>query len=47
MSDNIERLLDNLEETIVHLQDEGDDWLANIVQQAFDFIEEKLQEEVM
>ena len=44
MSDNIERLLDNMEETIVHLQDEGDDWLANIVQQAFDFIEEKLQE---
>jgi len=47
LNDNVERLLDNMEETIIHLQDEGADWLAEIVQEAFDFIEERLQEEVI
>ena len=46
MNDNIETLLDNMEETILHLQDEGAEWLAEIVQEAFDFIEEKLEEVV-
>tara|TARA_R110002020_G_scaffold49875_2_gene141581 strand:+ start:8611 stop:8721 length:111 start_codon:yes stop_codon:yes gene_type:complete len=36
-----------MEETVIHLQDEGADWLAEIVQEAFDFIEERLQEEVI
>lgn len=47
MNDNIEKLLDNMEETIVHLSDDGEDWLASIVQDAFDLIEEKLEEEVI
>ena len=46
MADDVEKLLDSMEETIIHLQDEGVDWLAEIVQEAFDFIEERLQEEV-
>jgi len=47
MNNNMERLLDNMEETIIHLQDDGDEWLATIVQKAFDFIEEKLVDEVI
>ena len=47
MNDNIEKLLDNMEETIVHLSDDGEEWLSSIVQEAFDFIEEKLEEEVI
>jgi hypothetical protein len=47
LADDVEKLLDSMEETIIHLQDEGVDWLAEIVQEAFDFIEERLQEEVI
>ena len=47
LDDNVERLLDSLEETIIHLQDGGSEWMAEIVQEAFDFIEERLQEEVI
>jgi len=47
VNDNIEKLLDSMEETIVHLSDDGEEWLASIVQEAFDFIEEKLEEEVI
>ena len=47
MNENVESLLGAMEETMTHLHDEGEDWLAAIVQEAFDFIEEKLQEEVI
>tara|TARA_R100000152_G_C6581903_1_gene45461 strand:+ start:409 stop:552 length:144 start_codon:yes stop_codon:yes gene_type:complete len=47
MNENVESLLNAMEETMTYLHDEGEDWLASIVQEAFDFIEEKLQEEVI
>jgi len=47
LDDNVERLLESMEETIIHLHDEGAEWLAELVQEAFDFIEERLQEEVI
>lgn len=43
MNENIEKLLDYMEETITHLEDDGDEWLAGIVQQAFNFVEEQLE----
>ena len=47
MNENVESLLNAMEESMTYLHDEGEDWLASIVQEAFDFIEEKLQEEVI
>ena len=47
MNENLESLFATMEETVAHLHDEGEDWLATIVQEAFDFIEDKLQEEVI
>jgi hypothetical protein len=47
MNENLEILFTSMEETMAHLHDEGEDWLATIVQEAFDFIEDKLQEEVI
>jgi hypothetical protein len=47
MNENIENLLNIMEETMTYLNDDGEEWLATIVQEAFDFIEEKLQEEVI
>jgi|APSaa5957512576_1039674.scaffolds.fasta_scaffold344611_1 hypothetical protein len=47
MNENVEKLLESMEETMIHLHDDGEDWLATIVQNAFDFIEDKLQEEVI
>ena len=47
MNEDVERLLGEMEETMIHLHEEGEDWLATIVQEAFDFMEEKLQEEVI
>lgn len=43
MNENIEKLLDYMEETITYLEDDGDEWLAGIVQQAFNFVEEQLE----
>ena len=45
MNENIEKLLDHMEETIINLHDDGDEWLASIVQRAFDLVEEKLEDE--
>ena len=47
MNENVENLLNAMEETMTHLHDAGHDWLASIVQEAFDFIEERLHEEVI
>ena len=45
MNENIENLLDYMEQTITYLEDDGDEWLAGIVQQALDFVEEQLETE--
>ena len=45
MNENIENLLDYMEQTITYLEDDGDEWLAGIAQQAFDFVEEPLETE--
>jgi len=45
MNDNIENLLDYMEQTITYLEDDGDEWLAGIVQRAFNFVEEQLETE--
>ena len=34
MNENIEKLLDYMEQTITYLEDDGDEWLTGIVQQA-------------
>jgi len=45
MNENIENLLDYMEQTITYLEDDGDEWLAELVQRAFNFVEEQLETE--
>ena len=44
MNENIENLLDYMEQTITYLEDDGDDWLAGIVQQALTLLKNSLKQ---